>query len=298
MGEGRAIAVVLRDLLPPAGPRSLLPVRTLVDLAALADRLGYHSVWVPEGRGRELDSMLGAMAQATVRIGLASGILPLYSRPPALVAMAAATLADLSGGRFVLGIGAGHPAIIEQGYGVSFREPLLAAREFVAIVRTALAGERVSMRGRVFEVDAFQLEAKPDHPVPIYLAALGPAMLRMAGEVADGVILNWTSPEHIPWAVARVREGAARAGRGTGGLLRACGGDRRRVGGLGRAAPVGGDVCRHALIRAHVRAGRAGAGDRDDADGVAGGRRRGCRGCDARRGGARPRRRGAGACLC
>ncbi len=181
MGEGRAIAVVLRDLLPPAGPRSLLPVRALVDLAALADRLGYHSVWVPEGRGRELGSMLGAMALATTRLGLATGILPLYSRPPALVAMAAATLASLSGGRFILGIGAGHPAIIGQGYGVPFREPLIAAREFVAIVRAVLAGERVSMRGRVFTVEAFELEARPDHPVPIYVAALGPGRAAPCG---------------------------------------------------------------------------------------------------------------------
>jgi 5,10-methylenetetrahydromethanopterin reductase len=213
VGEDRSLAVVLRDLLPPAGPRDLLPAPTLIALAALADRLGYHSVWVPEGRGREQAAMLGAMAQATARTGLATGILPLYSRPPALAAMAAATLADLSGGRFILGIGTGHPAIIEQGYGLAFREPLRAAREFIGIVRAALSGRPISHDGRVFTVQAFQLESAPRHPVPIYLAALGPAMLRLAGEVADGVVLNWIHPERIPWALDRVHEGCRRAGR-------------------------------------------------------------------------------------
>jgi probable F420-dependent oxidoreductase len=213
MGEGRTLAVVLRDLLPPAGARALLPVGTLVELAVLADRLGYHSVWVPEGRGRELGATLGAMALATSGVRLATGILPLYSRPPALVAMAAATLADLSGGRFILGAGVGHAAIIEQGYGLSLREPLRASREFVHVVRAALTGERVTFRGDVFRVDVFQLENKPAHPVPIYLAALGPAMLRLAGEIADGVILNWIPLSRVPWAVERIREGCRLAGR-------------------------------------------------------------------------------------
>jgi probable F420-dependent oxidoreductase len=213
MGQDRPLAIVLRDLLPPAGPRDLMSAPTLVEFASLADRLGYHSVWVPEGRGRELGSTLGAMARATSRIGLATGIMPLYSRPPALAAMAAATLSDLTGGRFLLGVGAGHPAIIAQGYGLPFEKPLRAAREFVEIVRAALSGRRVAMRGEVFRVDAFQLESRPRDPVPIYLAALGPSMLRLAGEIADGVILNWVAPEHVDWAVGCVREGSRRAGR-------------------------------------------------------------------------------------
>lgn len=222
MGQDRSLGVVLRDLLPQAGPRDLLPVHALVDMAALADRLGYHSVWVPEGRGRELGTTLGAMAQATARVGLASGILPLYSRPPALAAMAAATLADLTGGRFILGIGAGHPAIIEQGYGLTFRDPLRAAREFIGIVRAVLSGEPVQVRGDVFSVEAFQLESRPQHPVSIYLAALGPSMLRLAGEIADGVILNWIHPDRVPWALDCVREGARRAGRSPNAVRVVC----------------------------------------------------------------------------
>jgi 5,10-methylenetetrahydromethanopterin reductase len=213
MGQGRPLGLVLRDLLPPAGPRDLLPVGTMVEFAALAERLGYDSVWVPEGRGRELLAALGAMGQATSRIRLATGILPLYSRPPALAAMAAATLADLTAGRFVLGIGTGHPAIIEEGYGLPYRQPLVAAREFILIVRRVLNGERVGMHGQVFRVDAFQLESRPQHRVPIYLAALGPRMLRLAAHLANGVVLNWVSPERVRAAVEVIRGEALLAGR-------------------------------------------------------------------------------------
>lgn len=211
-GPGR-LGLVLRDLLPPAGPRELLPVRALVELATLAERCGYDSVWVPEGRGRELAATLGAMAGATHRIRLATGILPIFSRPPALVAMAAATLADLTGGRFSLGLGAGHPSIIEDGYGVPYRRPLGAMREYVHVLRRLLRGERLGARGRVFRVADFQLESQPRHRVPIYVAALGERMQRLAGEIADGVILNWSSPRQVSRSVAVVRESARTAGR-------------------------------------------------------------------------------------
>ncbi|MBI3998482.1 MAG: LLM class flavin-dependent oxidoreductase [Armatimonadetes bacterium] len=213
MGEGRPLGLVLRDLLPPAGPREQLPARTLVEFAALAERLGYDGVWIPEGRGRELGTVLGALAAATDRIRLASGILPIYSRPPALVAMATATLADLTGGRFMLGLGVGHPSVIEDGFGMAYRQPLIAMREYVWIIRHILRGERVALRGRVFQVDDFQLESRPQHRVPIYVAGLGEKMLRIAGEIADGVILNWSGPERVRWAAGIVREAAQLAGR-------------------------------------------------------------------------------------
>ncbi|MDR7556137.1 MAG: LLM class flavin-dependent oxidoreductase [Armatimonadota bacterium] len=209
----KGTGLVLRDLLPPAGPRELLPVRTLVDLAVLADRLGYDSLWVPEGRGRELCSLLGAMARATRRVRLATGIMPIFSRPPALAAMAAATLADLTAGRFVLGLGTGHPSIVEDGYDQAYRRPLDAMREYVEIVRRALRGDRVATSGQVFRVRDFQLEAPPSHPVPIYVAALGEQMLQLAGQVADGVILNWMGPARAAWAAERARRAARDAGR-------------------------------------------------------------------------------------
>ncbi len=222
MIHDRPPALVLRDLLPPAGPRALLPVERLIELAAHADRLRNHSVWVPEGRGRELFTTLGAMGRATERVGLATGILTIYSRPPALTAMAAATLADLTGGRFILGLGVGHPDVIEGGYGAVYRRPLTAMREYVEIVRRATDGTKVAFHGRVFRVKEFQLESKSQHRVPIYLAALGERMLRLAGEIADGVVLNWMPPERVRWATRIVRDAAARAGRGAESVTVVC----------------------------------------------------------------------------
>ncbi len=225
MGKGRPLGrlgIVLRDLLPPAGPRDLLPSRSLVDLASLADRLGYESVWFPEGTGRELMSLLGAAAGATSRIRLATGILTIFSRPPALAAMAASTLADLTGGRFILGLGVGHPHIIEAGFGMRYRQPLAAIREYVEIVRRALAGEPVAYRGRVFQVEAFQLESAARHTVPIHIAALGEQMLRLSGEIADGVVLNWSTPERVRWAAEVVRGAARRAGRDPSSVTIVC----------------------------------------------------------------------------
>lgn len=222
MVQSRPLGLVLRDLLPPAGPRELLPAQTLVEHAAVADRLGYDSLWVPEGSGREALTMVSAMAGVTLRLRLATGILPIFSRPPALVAMAAATLADLTGGRFVLGLGVGHPAIVEAGYGVRYREPLRAVRECVAIVRAALAGETVTYDGQVFRVQEFRLESRPRHPVPIYLAALGEQMLRTVGEIADGVILNWSTPARVRRAVGVVRRAARQAGRDPAAVTVVC----------------------------------------------------------------------------
>ncbi|MDR7481077.1 MAG: LLM class flavin-dependent oxidoreductase [Armatimonadota bacterium] len=218
----RGLGVVVRDLLPPAGRHDLLPVEALVDLAALADRLGYESLWVPEGRGRELFSLLGAMARVTRRVRLATGIMPIYSRPPALAAMAAATLADLTGGRFILGLGTGHPGIVEEGYDHAYRQPLVAMREYVEIVRRVLAGGPVAVAGQVFRVHHFEIEAPPRHAVPVYVAALGEQMLRLAGQTADGVILNWMGPGRAAWAVDVARRAAREAGRDPADLTVVC----------------------------------------------------------------------------
>jgi probable F420-dependent oxidoreductase len=213
MTVARPLGVVLRDLLPSACSRSLLPPGALLELATAADRLGYDSVWFPEGSGRELLGMLGAAAVLTARVRLGTGILPIHSRPPAVAAMGAATLADLTGGRFILGLGVGHRRLVEAGYGRRYRRPVDAMREYVAIVRAALAGRTVAFPGRVFRVEAFRLEAVPRHPVAVYVAALGERMLRLAGEVADGVILNWATPAWVRRAADVVRDAAARAGR-------------------------------------------------------------------------------------
>lgn len=217
-----SLGVSLRDLLPPAGPRSALPVRSIVDLAVRTERLGYHTVWLPEGRGREAMAQLGALAMATNRIHLGTGIIPVFSRPPALVAMGLATLDDLSDGRVIFGIGAGHPAITERGYGQAFRHPVRAVREFVEIVRLAMSGDTVRYEGKVFRVQEFALESTPARQVPIFIAALRGGMLRLAGQIGDGVLLNWATPERAAQAASAVREAAVAAGRPERAVTVAC----------------------------------------------------------------------------
>jgi len=216
------LGVSLRDLLPPAGPRGALPVRAIVELAATAEELGYHSVWLPEGRGREAIAQLGAIAAITNRIHLGTGIMPVFSRPPALAAMALATLDDLSGGRVLFGIGAGHAGIAGRGYGLAFRQPVRAVREFVEIVRRAMSGQVVRYAGRVFQVQEFSLESVPARPVPVYVAALRGGMLRLAGRVGDGVLLNWATPERAAASGAAAREAAVAAGRDPASVTVAC----------------------------------------------------------------------------
>ncbi len=207
------LGVSLRGLLPSAGAQAALPARTVVELAGLAERLGYHSVWVPEGQGREAFTLLGAIATATQRVRLGTGVLPVFSRPPALAAMGLATLDDLSGGRVFFGVGAGHPEVSERSYGEPFRHPVTAVREFVEIVRRAMRGETVTFHGRVFRVEGFALESVPRRVVPVYVAALRDRMLSLAGEVGDGVLLNWATPARVRAGVEVIRRAAERVGR-------------------------------------------------------------------------------------
>jgi len=217
-----ALGVALRDLLPPAGPRTALPVRSVLDLGTLAERGGYHSVWLPEGRGREAFAQLGALAAATRRIHLGTGILPVFSRPPALTAMALATLDDLAGGRVLFGIGAGHPAITQRGYGRPFTRPVRAIREYVEILRLVMSGDPVRYAGEIFRVEEFALESTPARQVPVFIAALRGRMLQLAGAIGDGVLLNWMTPDHAGTCAGAVRGAARAAGRPEGSVTVAC----------------------------------------------------------------------------
>lgn len=182
------------------------------DLAREAAGLGYQDAWSYEADGVDAFSPLAVAGQATdMRLGAA--IVNVYTRGPATLAMSAAGLAEIAPGRFILGIGSGSDVIVESWNGGSFRKPLTRVREMTRFLRLALAGERVVFRGETFSVDGFRLSRPPTAPVPIYIAALRTGMLALAGEVADGVILNWLAPEDVPRSVAVVREAAAKAGR-------------------------------------------------------------------------------------
>ncbi len=184
----------------------------LPDLAREAERLGYTDAWSYEADGLDCFTPLAVVATAS-RLRLGTAIANVYTRGPATLAMSAAALADLAPGRFCLGIGAGSQPIVEAWNGGRFALPATRVREMTRVLRAALGGERVVFHGRTLSVDGFRLGRPPAEPVPIYVAALRPGMLRVAGEVGDGVILNWLAAGDVPRAVALVREAAAGAGR-------------------------------------------------------------------------------------
>ena len=185
-----------------------------VELASLAQSRNYEMVWVPEGAGRDSLTQLTFLAARTDTIKLATGILPIYYRTPMLTAMSAAGLGTLSQGRFILGLGVGHRPSVEGTHGIHFRRPLTRMRETITLVRRLLDGERVAHAGKVFNVGNASLgSAAPEQRVPIYVAALGPQMLELTGELADGVLLNWTASNYLDRAISHLHRGANKAGR-------------------------------------------------------------------------------------
>ena len=192
---------------------SLTP-QDLQELGQLAERLGYETVWAPEGGGRDSLTALATIAMKTERVRLGTGILPIYARTATNTAMGAAGMAAVSGGRFILGLGVGHRPSVEGRDGVPFTRPISRLRETIRIVRGLLSGDSVTVKGRHFNVtDASLGGAAPGERVPIYVAALGPQMLELAGEMADGVLMNWTAESFMPQAVEHIRRGARIAGR-------------------------------------------------------------------------------------
>jgi probable F420-dependent oxidoreductase len=184
----------------------------LAEVARDAERWGYTDAWSFEVDGVDAFTPLTVIALASgMRVGTA--IANVYTRGPATLASSAAGLADVAPGRFVLGIGAGSQPIVEAWNGGTFSRPATRVRETAQFLRAALAGERVVFKGQTISVDGFRLTKPPKEPVPIHVAALREGMLRVAGEVGDGVILNWLSPDDVPRSVAVVREAAKRAGR-------------------------------------------------------------------------------------
>jgi alkanesulfonate monooxygenase SsuD/methylene tetrahydromethanopterin reductase-like flavin-dependent oxidoreductase (luciferase family) len=184
-----------------------VPITRLAELARLAEAGGYESVWVPEGSGRDAFSQLVAHALATSRIGLATGIVTIYPRSAPVLAMTAATLDQVSNGRAILGLGIGHRELLEAGHGVAFDRPVGRMREYVTGIRAILG--RDATPGKSFRLDFAPVRAS----LPIWVAALGPQMCALAGEVADGVLLNWATPGAVEEAVAHVRRGAEQGGR-------------------------------------------------------------------------------------
>lgn len=194
--------------LPMAG----VPLSDLGEVSQEAERLGYTDAWSSEVDGIDAFTPLAVIGQATnMRLGTA--IVNVYTRGPQTLASSVAGMAELAPGRFILGVGSGSQPIIERWNGVKFEKPVTRVREMVQFLRQALTGERVVFEGDTIRVNGFRLSAVPEKPVGLQIAALRPGMLRAAGQVADGVILNWLSAEDVKKSVAVVREAAREAGR-------------------------------------------------------------------------------------
>jgi F420-dependent oxidoreductase-like protein len=197
-----------------------------VALAERAEELGYELALAPEGYRSDSVSVLGMVAGRTKRIALGSSAMQIPARPPATVAMTAATLDSISGGRFRLGLGVSNPDVSEGWYGVPFDRPLGRTREYIDIVRAALRGGPVTYQGRHFRLPNGQREAAPLHlytegyraDLPIYLAAVGPANLRLAGEIADGWLGAFASPEAVAEACREIEQGRAKRNRALAGF--------------------------------------------------------------------------------
>ena len=197
----------------------------LKEYAGIAEGAGYESLWVTERYfHEETFSLLGFLAAATRDIKLGLGVTNPYTRNPALLAMASATLDRISGGRFLLGLGRSDRFVIQERMGIPYINPRSTMEEAVCIIRDLLAGSRVTSTDGRFRLGNVHLETKPvqTNP-PIYLAAIGPKALRLAGAIADGVLLNaYTPTGYVKYAVAEIREAALEAGRDPDSIDIAC----------------------------------------------------------------------------
>ncbi|NLE47310.1 MAG: LLM class flavin-dependent oxidoreductase [Sandaracinaceae bacterium] len=189
--------------------------KTYLKAAILADKLGYESFWVPEAWGYEQFSLLTEMAVHTKRIKLGTGITNVFSRSPALIAMQAATLDEISGGRVILGIGTSGKRVIEGLHGRPFEKPLTQVRDVIRAVRTLLAGGKLSEAGmKLHDYRPFALEIEPvrEH-IPIFVAAIKPNAIRSIGEMADGWMPIFYPYQEIVRGREYIAEGARKVGR-------------------------------------------------------------------------------------
>ena len=184
------------------------------ELSSQAEKNGFEAVWVPEGGGRDSLTSLATIAMKTDTVKLGTGILPIFARTPTNTAMSAAGMAAVSDGRFLLGLGVGHAPTVESRDGIPFKQPMTRMRETIQIIKALLSGEEVNFTGKQFKITGASMgAATPKTKVPIYIAALGPQMLEMVGELADGVLMNWTAVDYLGEAIGHIKRGSEKAGR-------------------------------------------------------------------------------------
>jgi F420-dependent oxidoreductase-like protein len=191
-----------------------------VDYVVEAEKLGVDSVWSAEAWGQDAISPLAYLAARTSRIRLGTGIMQISARVPAMIAMTALTMASISNDRFILGLGASGPQVVEGLQGRPFKAPLTRMKETVEIIKLAFAGEKIEYHGRYHELPlpggqgkALRLSQPGNSKIPIYLATLGPRALEYTGAVADGWLGTSFTPEHAAAHLDYLRRGAEGAGR-------------------------------------------------------------------------------------
>src|SRR5438876_3070806 len=231
------------------------PLGQVPEIAREAESRGYRAAWVGEASGADAIVLSTLIATHTSTIRIANGVIPVQTRTPVVYGQAAATLAHLSNGRFALGLGLSSEIIVGQWHGLPFAPSIQQMREAVQAIRMTAAGERVNLDGRFYRLRNFRLAMPPPSPPPrVYLAALGPRMCELAGEVADGVLLNWIPPAAVPASLRHVEAGARRAGRSLAGLdvavyVRTCVTDAREP----VREALARDITGYAIVNAYAR---------------------------------------------
>ena len=194
--------------------RQDIPDDDLIAIAQLADRLGYHTFFTGESWGRDAFTVLTMIACHTQSLRVGTGIVPVFSRSPALIAQTIASLDQISKGRATLGLGSSGRLLIEQWHGQSFEKPVARTREYIEIIRKALSGQPLNHEGQFFRLGRFRLGAPPlQENIPIYLASLGPRNLELTGQLCDGWLPIWLHHQRLPELKAEIGEAANRSGR-------------------------------------------------------------------------------------
>ncbi|MEE9284471.1 MAG: LLM class flavin-dependent oxidoreductase [Dehalococcoidia bacterium] len=195
----------------------------IVETAKAAEAHGFESFWLTEGGGKDSISQLAFVAAHTHRIKLGTGIVTIFSRTPVMLAQTAVGMSELSGGRFVLGLGAGHEASVQRSQGQRFTRPATRMEDYIRIIKTLLREGRTSYQGQEVSVEEFRLfGAQTPVEAPVYVATLGGPLARVAGALADGVLPLMASPQGIQRLREHIEEGARAAGRDPASVDIAC----------------------------------------------------------------------------
>lgn len=194
-------------------PQRGIDIAEYIRMAETAENRGYGTLWAAESNGFELFSFLAAVLSQTSRIKVGTGIASIFTRTPALMAMSVASLHAIAPGRAVLGLGVSTQIIVDEWHGLTWDQPLERTAEYIQVLRQALQGERLVHKGIFYQSQNFRLAVDAPGDIPIYLAAVNPKMLRLAGAIADGVLLTWVPVASASEVVAEIRAGAEAAGR-------------------------------------------------------------------------------------